>query len=231
MRGVILFSIFLIFTPLVLAEEAPKYNFGTTAASGTILMEPGLTMKVPAINFFNLYGNRITHVTLTLIDYPKGWNVKIEPELHEVQVNISGTIVTSTENLYVSPLKAIAEIPVIPVEGTEYIHIGGIEGYVPAKTAYLNITVPPGTPLGGSHRISVKAVGSWFGQAANVALNQERSFDFDVKTVTHSFSEEVVETQPEKTEKTEKTDYTIYIVIVLMFLVAIGGYYAGKRRK
>lgn len=226
MKVAILFCIFLIYIPLVLAEEAPKYNFGTTAASGTILIEPGQTTKVPAINFFNIYGNRITHVTLTLIDSPKGWNVKIEPGLHEVQVNISGTIVTSTENLYVSPSQAIAEIPAISDEGTQYIHIGGIEGNVPAKTAYLNITVPPGTPLGGSYRISVKAVGSWYGQAANVALNQERSFDFEVKTVTHSFSEEVV--QP---VKIEKTDYTMYIVVVVMFVVAIGGYYAGKRQK
>lgn len=226
MKGTLLFFIFVIFTPLALAEDAPKYNFGTTQASGTILIEPGQTMKVPAVNFFNIYGNRITHVTLALIDSPKGWNVFIEPELHEVQVNISGTIVTSTENLYVSPSLAVAEIPAIPVEGTEYITISGIEGYVPAKMAYLNITVPFGTPLGGPYRISVKAIGSWYGQAANVALAQERSFDFDVKTVTHSFSEEVV--QP---GKIEKTDYTMYIVVVVMLVVAIGGYYAGKRKK
>lgn len=227
MKVALFFSIFLMFTPLVLAEEAPKYNFGTTAAAGTILMEPGQTMKVPAINFFNIYGNRITHVTLTLVNSPKGWNVKIEPELHEVQVNISGTIVTSTENLYVSPSQAIAEIPAIPVEGTEYIRMGGIEGYVPTKVAYLNITVPPGTPLGGSYKISIKAIGSWYGQTANVALSQERSFDFEVKTSAHSFSEEVVVQK----EKTEKTDYTMYIVVVVMLVVAIGGYYAGKRKK
>lgn len=227
MKAAIFFSIFLMFTPLVLAEDAPKYNFGTTAAAGTISMEPGQTMKAPAINFFNIYGNRITHVTLTLVEIPKGWNVKIEPELHEVQVNISGTIVTSTENLYASPSQAIAEIPAIPVEGSEYIRMGGIEGYVPAKVAYLNITVPPGTPLGGSYRISVKAIGSWYGQTANVALSQERTFNFDVKTVTHSFSEEVVVQK----EKTENTDYTMYIAVVVMLVVAIGGYYAGKRKK
>lgn len=227
-KEAIFLSIFLIFTPLVLAEEGPKYNFGTTAASGTILLEPGQNMKVPAIYFFNVFGNRITHVSLTLTDYPKGWNVKIEPELHEVQVNISGTIVTSTESLYASPSQAVAEIPEKPDEGTQYITLGGIEGYVPAKTAYLNITAPPGTPLGGSYTISVSAVGSWFGQAANVALSQERSFNFEVKTVTHSFSEEVVVVSP---EKNEKTDNTMYIVVVVMFVVAIGAYYAGKKKK
>lgn len=226
MKGAIFVYIFLIFTPLVLAEEAPKYNFGTTEGTKIILLEPGQNMKVPAIYFFNLYGNRITHVSLTLTDFPKSWNVKIEPELHEVQVNISGTIVTSTESLYVSPTQAIAEIPEIPAEGTQYITLSGIEGHVPAKVAYLNITVPPGTPLGGSYRISVSAVGSWFGQAANIALSQERTFDFEVRTVTHSFSEEVV--QP---VKIEKTDYTMYIVVVVMLVVAIGGYYAGKRKK
>ena len=227
-KNLLIFTIFLVLTPIAIAEEAPKYNFGTTAASSTILIEPGENLKVPAINFFNIYGNRITHVTLGLTDFPSGWDVKIEPELHEVQVNISGTIVTSNENLYVSPSKAIAEKPAVPEEGMEYIILGGIEGYVPAKVAYLNITAPKSVPIGGTYTVSVRAVGSWYGQAANLALSQERAFPFKIQTVTHTFTEEVV--QPEN--NTEETDYSTYVVVALIVVVAIaGGIYASRKKK
>jgi hypothetical protein len=225
--NLVILIIFLVLTPIAIAEEAPKYNFGTTAASSTILIEPGENLKVPAINFFNLYGNRITHVSLSLTDSPKGWDVKIEPELHEVQVNISGTIVTSSENLYVSPSNAVAEKPAVPDEDTAYITIGGIEGYVPAKVAYLNITAPPGVPLGGSYTISMRAVGSWYGQAANLALSQERSFQFKVQTVTHTFSEEIV--KPGEIEK--KPDYSMYIIALIVVIAIAGGFYAGRKKK
>jgi hypothetical protein len=225
--NIVILTIFLVLTPIAVAEEAPKYNFGTTAASSTILIEPGENLKVPAVNFFNIYGNRITHVAMTLTDSPKGWDVNIEPELHEVQVNISGTIVTSTENLYVSPSSAVAEKPAVPEEGVNYITLGGIEGYVPAKVAYLNITVPPDVPIGGSYTISIRAVGNWYGQAANLALSQERSFQFKVQTVTHTFSEEIV--KPGEIEK--KPDYSMYIIALIVVIAIAGGFYAGKRKK
>lgn len=225
--NLVLILFFLVLIPIAVAEEAPKYNFGTTAASSTILIEPGENLKVPAINFFNIYGNRITHVSMTLTDSPKGWDVKIEPELHEVQVNISGTIVTSTENLYVSPSTAVAEKPDVPEEGVTYITLGGIEGYVPAKVAYLNITAPPGIPIGGSYTISIRAIGNWYGQAANLALSQERSFQFKVQTVTHTFSEEIV--KPGEIEK--KPDYSMYIIALIVVIALAGGFYAGKRKK
>lgn len=228
MRLLIFLSIFFIFTHAAHAEEAPRYNFATTTATGTILIEPGETMKVPAIYFFNIYGNRITHVSLALTGAPESWNVRIEPEMHEVQVNISGTIVTSSENLYVVPSQPVKEVPAVIPEGMAYITLGGVEGNIPVKIAYLNITVPPDTPLGGTYSISVRAVGSWFGQAATLAFSQERSFDFTVQTVTRSFTEEIVQPTPE--EKGEPV--LMYAVISLLALAAMGvGFYAGRKKK
>lgn len=222
-----LFIVFLFFTPLALAEDAPKYNFGTTAAGGMIFIQPGETLKVPAIYFFNIYGNRITHVSLELTSTIKGWDVRIEPELNNVQVNISGTIVNASENLYVVPSQPEKNIPSTLPEGVQYITLGGIEGNIPTKVAYLNITAPPDTPIGGTYTISVKAIGRWFGQAANLALSQERSFDFKVQTVTHNFTEEVVQTKAEE----NKDSNLLYIAIAVIVLAAIGiGYYAGRKK-
>jgi hypothetical protein len=226
-RRIILFILFFILTPVVLAEEAPKYNLATTTATGTILIQPGETLKVPAIYFFNIYGNRITHVRLSLAIAPKGWDVKIEPEMHEVQVNISGTIVTASENLYVIPSKPVNEVPAVVSEGMAYITLGGVEGNIPTKIAYLNITAPPDIPLGSTYSISVKAVGSWFGGAATLAFSQERSFTFTVQTVTHSFTEEIVQPTPGK--GTGVPAYVAYLVVILLALGA--GYYAWRKKK
>jgi hypothetical protein len=229
MRQLILFTIFFILTPIAMAEDSPLYNFATTQANPNIIIQPGETLRMPAIYFFNIYGNRITHVSLSLTDFPKGWNVKLEPEMHETQVNISGTMVTANENLYVSPSQPVKEVPVIVPEGMTYITLGGVEGSVPAKVAYLNITVPPDTPLGSTYSISVKAVGSWFGQAATLALSQERSFDFKVQTAAHNFTEEIVQPKP---EDKKDSNSLIFAAVFIFALAAMGiGFYAGRKKK
>lgn len=108
--------------------------------------------------------------------------------MHEVQVNISGTIATANENLYVVPSQPVKDVPETVPDGSTYINLGGVEGNIPVKIAYLNITVPEDVPIGGTYPVSVRAVGSWFGQAATLAFSQERSFDFKVQTVTHEFT-------------------------------------------
>jgi hypothetical protein len=224
MRKTILFTIFFILAPIAVAEEAPKYNFATTQVNPTITIQPGETLRVPAIYFFNIYGNRITHVSLSLTSFPKGWNVNLEPEMHEIQVNISGTIVTANENLYVPPSQPVKEVPAVVPEGMVYLTLGGVEGNVPAEVAYLNITAPPDTPLGSTYSISVKAVGSWFGQAATLAFSQERSFDFKVQTEAHKFTEEIIQPTPEATKKAPNS--------VLLALAALGvGFYVRRNKK
>lgn len=227
MKGLIFLTVFFILIPIAVAEDAPKYNFASTTAAGTIQIEPGETLKVPAIYFFNIYGNRITHVTLSLASAPDNLKVRIEPIIHEIQSNISGTIVTSNENLYVSPSQPVKEVPTVIPEGMTYITLSGVEGNIPVKIAYLNITAPKETPLGSKYPVSIKAVGSWFGQSATLAFSQERSFDFTVEIITHQFTEEII---PPKEDK--EPSYLIYLIIVLIALFSIGvGFYAGKKKK
>ena len=104
-----------------------------------------------------------------------------------------------------------------------------MEGNIPANIAYLNITVPPDTPLGATYSIGVRAVGSWFGQAATLAFSQERSFDFKVQTITRSFTEEIVQPTP---EDKKESNYLIYIFVLLLAVIAMGvGFYAGRKKK
>jgi hypothetical protein len=229
MRFTVFFFIFFLVIPFALAEDQPKYNFATTTASSTILIQPGETIKVPAIYFYNIYGNRITHVSLYLKDYPPGWKVKFEPEMHDIQVNISGTITTTSENFYVMPSQPVTDVPVQVPENMVYMKLGGVEGNILANVAYLNITVPPDTPLGGTYKITARAVGSWFGQAATLAFSQERSFDFTVQTITHKFSEEIVVPTPEAEKK--ETNYLLYLVAFIALAALVLGFYVGRKKK
>jgi len=68
--------------------------------------------------------------------------------------------VTSNENLYVSPSNAVAETPSVPVEGLQYITIGGIEGFVP-QSCLSKYYCAPGCSFGKLIHISIRAVGSW----------------------------------------------------------------------
>lgn len=229
MRFTVFFFIFVLITPLALAEEPAKYNFATTTASSTIFIEPGETLKVPAIYFYNIYGNRITHVSLYLTEYPPGWKVRFEPDMHEIQVNISGTITTTSENLNVMPSQPVKDVPDQVPENMVYTKLGGVEGNILANVAYLNITVPPETPLGGTYKITARAVGSWFGQAATLAFSQERSFDFTVSTITNKFSEEIVVPTPEAEKK--ETNYLLYLVALIALSALFLGFYVGRKKK
>ena len=47
--------------------------------------------------FYNIHGNRITHISLELGEAPKNWDVSIEPALHETSVIVSGVATTVEE--------------------------------------------------------------------------------------------------------------------------------------
>jgi hypothetical protein len=198
-------------------QEEPIYNLGTMQADKTLFIEPGGT-GVAKLYFFNIHGNRVTHVKLYVTSAPPGWEIRIEPELKTRQFEVSGIIVNSTENLYIEPSKPVPEVPESVPEGVEYITMGGVEGYVPAKVARIIITVPEDEPLGKTYKISIEAIANWFGQAGTVTFSQARSFSYSITTVSHVYTEKLVE----KSEKVEESEIPwTYMVIGVLILICI----------
>jgi hypothetical protein len=173
-----------------LADEPAKYNFASVQGAKEIGIVPG-GEGAGKVYFYNIDGNRITHVTLEVSQAPAGWRVEIQPPPAETQVEVSGEVVSVTENLYVEPSEASSEeIKNVPA-GMVCIPVA-TRGYALAKEARINIQVPESEKIGTSQEIVVSATAEWLGQSGAAAFKQSRDFKFTVDVVS------------EKTEYSEK---------------------------
>jgi hypothetical protein len=224
----VLFLFLISLTSVYAQEGGAAYNFGTMQEETGINIEPGETYTTK-IYVYNIYGNRITHVTFTVTQAPQDWDIVLEPEVHTITTNISGELVTVEENLYAEPTSPVGEIPESVPEGMEYLQAGGVEGYIPAKVLKVTIKVPESAPLGKTYTITVNAKATWLGQGGMVVLSQDRNFDFTVKTVTRKFTEEIVKETPKPEEEGAPPIPWKYLIIgsvvTILFLAVLYGIY------
>ena len=181
--------LFLAMPSLVLADEAASYNFASSQGSKELKVVPG-GEGWGVIYFYNIDGNRITHITLAVSDAPANWNVEIQPPLHEIEAEIGGTIVTVTENLHVEPSEVLTEEVEDVPECMVCITIP-TRGYALAKPAYIIVRVPEGEEIGASGQIIISGEAEWLGQSGAAAIKQARDFEFSIKVI------------PETTDSTE----------------------------
>ena len=201
----IFFSFFLVLIFLIgvvnAQEEDAKYNFGSAQGAKELTISPGgeATTK---LFFYNIYGNRITHIILEVADAPKGWEISIEPALHETSVVVSGIPTTVEENLFVEPGTDVQESKPDDVpEGIEYI--SSPVGFVGAKPVLITIKVPEDAKLGTVAKITIDGVASWLGQTGTAAITQGRSFEYTVTVASSEFSEIILEKAHEREEEEE----------------------------
>ena len=193
--------IFLIGIVNAQEEEAAKYNFGSAQGAKELTISPGgeATTK---LFFYNIYGNRITHIVLEVADAPKDWEISIEPALHETDVVVSGIPTTVDENLFVEPGTDVQEsIPDDIPEGIEYI--SSPVGFVGAKPVLITIKVPEDAKLGTVAKITIDGIASWLGQTGTAAITQGRSFEYTVTVASSEFSEIILEKAPQREEEEE----------------------------
>lgn len=215
--NVFLFSILL--TIPVLAQEDAKYNFGSAQQASALTVSPGSIVSTK-LYFYNIFGNRITHIKLSAENLPEVWTVAFDPPLHTVTVNISGVLTTIEENLNVVPPSDVFETkPETAPEGIEFIT--SPIGYVGAKPVVVTFSVPETERLGSSHNITIIGVAEWLGQTGAAAISQSRGFDYTITITGEQFTEEIVEERPAVTTvKPVEFDYSVLIVIVIVLAIA-----------
>jgi len=198
------FFLFLLIFSLLLsiayAQEAPKYNFASMQSDKSLSLAPG-EQGITKLYFFNIDGNRITHIPLSIGEAPDNWDISFEPALHTTTVSVSGVPTTFTENLFVEPSEAVDEVPKNVPEGIEYISTA--VGFVGAKSVEIRIKVPVNEKLGTVGKITIDAVASWAGQTGAAAITQARSFDYTITVLSKEFTETILEEAPVKVEKEE----------------------------
>lgn len=175
-------ALLLASASLVLADEPAKYSFATAQGGKQIDVAPGGEGE-SVIYFYNIDGNRITHITLEVSEAPESWEVEIQPPQHEIQVEVSGIPVTVTENLHVAPSELLLEEPEDVPEGMVCIAIP-TRGYALAKAAYIIVRVPESAEIGTTGNILISAEAEWLGQGGAAAIKQARDFDFSVTVIS-----------------------------------------------
>lgn len=177
-------ALLLALPPLVLAQEAAKYNFASAQGTKQITVEPGGEGR-GVLYFYNIDGNRITHITLDVSGAPGNWEAEIQPPQHEIEVEIGGSTITVTENLHVEPSELLSEELEDVPEGMLCISIPG-RGYALAKAAYIVIRVSQSEEIGTRADILVSAEAEWLGQSGAAAIKQARDFEFSVEVVSEA---------------------------------------------
>jgi len=194
---ILIFALLLAWPAVALAqEEAPKYNFASAQGSSSLQVIPGSECR-GVIYFYNVDGNRITHITLEVVEAPSDWEVEIDPPLHDIEVGFGGAIITVIENLHAEPTELSSEeIEDVP-EGMVCLTLPnklgeGIPGYALAQPAYIIIRVPESEEVGITGEIKIHAVAEWLGQSGPGQIGQTRDFDFTLTTVYEITDEEII---------------------------------------
>ena len=229
-----LFIVIFLVSLVIAQEEQAKYNFGTMQAAKELNVNPGgeITTK---LYFYNVYGNRATHLKLEIGENPQDWQIELNPSVKSVDYDVSGTITTVEENLYVEVSEAVDEIPLDIPEGIEYI--SSSVGYVGANPIEIKIKIPENEEY-GTYNLRIDASAFWLGQLGSVAIQQARSFDYKINVVSDVFYEKPITEEPEEDEEEKQgiaritgavtgTNLaagmlgvsTIILIIVILFLV------------
>jgi len=206
---------------LALAQEPAKYNFASIQGIKELKILPG-SESTRYIYFYNIDGNRITHVILEITQAPAGWQVEIQPPLGETQVEVNGQVVTVTENLYIEPSEVqIQEIKDVP-EGMVCLTVPE-RGYALAKEAKMIVRVPDTEAVGTTGEITVSATASWLGQGGAASLNQSRDFTFTVEVVPErtEFHEKIVDKNSETISKWLPTIIGVAVVVVGAIMILL----------
>ena len=196
--AVLILSLLAVSPGLVLSEEeSAKYSFATAQGVSSLKAIPGGTEARGEIYFYNVDGNRITHITLEVVEAPNGWEVTINPPLHEQEVSFGGSVITIEENLYAEPTELHSEkIEDVP-EGMVCLTLPNklgpdIPGYTLAKVVTITVRVPESEEVGTTELLKINAVAEWLGQTGAAAIAQERDFNFTVATVYEVTEEKVL---------------------------------------
>ena len=230
---ILIFTLLLAWPAVALAQEEPaKYNFATAQGGSNFQVIPGQEAR-GAIYFYNVDGNRITHISLEVIEAPSNWEVEIDPPLHEIEVSFGGDIITITENLHAEPTDLSSEeIEDVP-EGMICLALPnklgeGIPGYALAKVATIIVRVPESDDVGVTGAIKINAVAEWLGQTGAAAIGQTRDFDFSVRTV-YEITEEQIITPGEGFDTGKWLPWIILGVVAIVAIASISALALRRR--
>lgn len=192
-RIIFLFGIFfLLLFPLINAA----CSLGANPLTMDARAKPGQEI-VATWNFYNLYGDRITHISVSKIE-GLDWEIRYEPSLHEESYEVSGVIEKINENVGVEKSSVVLEIPENPPKGMDYVKHPKQEGYIPVKPVKIYITIPDDAKLWKDYKFVFEAKGNCFTEPGAVIPALATQLELNVKTTTEFYEKPVTEESEEE---------------------------------
>ncbi|MHB1133139.1 MAG: hypothetical protein ACYC4L_12235 [Chloroflexota bacterium] len=205
---------------IALAEETAHYTFASAQSVKVLAAAPGEETR-GTLYFYNVDGNRVTHVHLRVLGAPDGWEVSLNPPAAEAGYKVDGQAVSVVENLSVEPTELLAnECRQVP-QAKACIPVPG-RGFAVAHPANLVIKVPADAPLGQAVDLRVAAEASWLGQTGAAIVKQTRDFDFTIVVARTSGP-------PVETKIVPTPGPDLRLIGALAAMLALGLVVAGQR--
>ncbi len=167
----ILFFIFLVGTLAIFQFPfvSATCSLGASPLEMSAKAKPGQVVEI-TWNFFNLRGDRPTHVLVSKISGPD-WKITYEPKPEIKQYEVSGIVTDSEENFAMDKSEIVKEKPVPLPEGkvAYIVHPNSSKGYVLVdKQMKIYIEVPDEVKIGKQEEFVFEAVGKCFGEIGTV---------------------------------------------------------------
>lgn len=183
---------------LLLVMAAPA----ALGAIGLGHMQPVQEITIPQgqryttpLYFYNAYGDRITHVAVSITSESSPVRVTLDPEKHLAQYNISGFIANVTENTIACPRPraplppgtsaSLEKATVFPSGDptcpppVAYILAPTGEGYLPSSVVNVTFDVPENAPV-GNYAVHIEASGFGVGERGNILPGIGGAFDYKI---------------------------------------------------
>jgi hypothetical protein len=216
MRFFFFFSLFFLFlvgtlatisfsANFVSAEDAPNYNFGSMQGALSLSIKPGDEVST-RLYFYNLYGNRPTHIKLNVTSASSGVKVIFSPALEKKDYDVSGEKVSVQENLVVYPSNASQE----KGENTASIeYISSKVGWIASNFVSVTIKAPENAKVGSEFKVKLTGTAFWLGQGGSIALQQQRDFEYSVKIAATTSSEYYEKPYEENSDSVNRTGVSL----------------------
>lgn len=195
-----LFFIYLWLCSFAAAQESAKYNLGSAQGAEDLTVSSGNDV-VAKIYFYNVFGNRTTHIALSVATAPGDWGIEILPELTTETYDVAGVLTDVNENLAVEADEIVDEVPAEGREGFTFIPAPNVGGFIPAKEVWVTISVPVDEEIGKTFSVKIDAEATWLGQLGTVAFKQGRTFEYNITIIAEEFYERKVNGAPPEKEK------------------------------
>jgi len=183
--------IILIYFPFVSAA----CSLGASPLEMSANAKPGQTVEI-AWNFFNLRGDRPTHVLISK-DSGADWQITYNPIAENKSYEVSGIITNSLENFAMDKSEIVMTKPEpLPSGKVAYVvHPNSSLGYILVdKQMKILITIPDDAEIGKAENFVFEALGKCFGETGTVSASLATELKVKITPSTEYYEKPVGET-------------------------------------